>query len=407
MTLTSPKVLTVSALTAHIKSLLETNPLLQGVTLVGEISGFKHHNPSGHLYFSLTDKGATIACVMFRREASRLAFVPESGVEVLLRGRVSLYEKTGRYQIYVDQMVPKGAGAKQLAYEALKEKLLKEGIFKTDQSRRPLPSTPSRIGIVTSPTGAVLRDMVRVLRRRWPGIHILLAPALVQGLEAPASLIQGLDTLYTRGNCDLIIIGRGGGSQEDLWCFNDEALVRKVAASPVPIISAVGHETDITLTDFAADLRAGTPSIAAELAVPDQEDLARVLGQKQKALSEAASRQLTTHQNHLVSQVRFFFFPKGRDLLAREAQNLDRAMEEMGRAKDRYLDATRKDLATKADLLEGLSPLKVLARGFSMAKKEDQILTRTSQVSPGDTFDLILQDGTIRAKVEENHGPTH
>lgn len=407
--MTSPKatILTVSALTAHIKSLLEESPLLRQLTIVGEISNFKRHQPSGHLYFSLVDKGASISCVMFKREASRLTFAPESGMEVLLQGRVSLYEKSGRYQVYVDQMLPKGAGAKQLAYEALKAKLLAEGVLKDQASRRPLPAFPQHIGIVTSPTGAVIRDMVRVLRRRWPGVHILLAPAAVQGEEAGPSLCQALDRLYRQRSLELILIGRGGGSQEDLWAFNEEAVVRKVAASPVPIVSAVGHETDVTLTDFAADLRAGTPSMAAELAVPNQADLLQGLDQRVEALGNLANRRIETAGAQLTDKVRYAFVQRAADFLAQEAQNLDRAVVDLRRLQDHQLEIRKKDLASRASLLDGLSPLKVLARGFSVTEKEGQVVHRLGQIATGDVVQVTLTDGSFTAEVEEIHDRSH
>lgn len=404
MSAPSSKVLTVSTLSAYIKQLLEGSQVLRSLTVVGEISNFKHHHPSGHLYFSLVDKGATISCVMFRQEASRLGFEPNSGVEVMVRGRVSLYEKTGRYQVYVEQMIPKGAGAKQLAYEALKAKLLEEGVFKSQDTRRTLPSFPKKIGIVTSQTGAVIRDMVRVLRRRQAGVDILLAPAAVQGPEAGPGLAEALERLYHQKDLDLIIIGRGGGSQEDLWCFNDENLVRKVAASPVPIISAVGHETDVTLTDFAADLRAGTPSMAAELAVPDREELAQALLNRLKSLDKAATGRLEYSQAQLQDRIRFALMYKVSDRLAIEAQNLDRSLENLRQGQERLMERRQKELAKRAELLDGLSPLKVLSRGYAVVEKEGKGVRSIKELSSQDLIRLNLQDGALTARVEELYG---
>lgn len=265
------EILSVTELNEYVKYLLESNALLANLFVRGEISNFKRHS-SGHCYFSLKDEGGTVRAVMFHSYAARLRFSPETGMKVILHGRVSSFVRNGDYQIYVDDMQPDGVGAMALAFEQLKKKLTLEGLF--DEARkRPIPKFPQHIGIVTSPTGAAIRDLLQILSRRYPGVRVTLFSALVQGPMAPASLMQGLSVFATEMPVDLIIIGRGGGSMEDLWCFNDEALVRAVAASPIPVISAVGHEVDFTLCDFAADLRAPTPSAAAELAVPDRNEL--------------------------------------------------------------------------------------------------------------------------------------
>ena len=254
------EILTVSEINSYINRIIGQDTRLSAVLVRGEISNFTRHS-SGHLYFSLKDKTGSIKCVMFRGNAQRLQFQPGHGMEVLIGGYVAVYERDGIYQLYVEQMMPAGAGALHMAYEQLKEKLSKEGLFDTER-KRPLPFMPMKIGIVTSPTGAAIRDMVSIIQRRNPSVDIYVVPAIVQGSEGAASICQGLDFLYTQ-DMDVIITGRGGGSLEELWCFNEEAVVRKIAESPVPIISAVGHETDVTLSDFAADVRAATPSMAA------------------------------------------------------------------------------------------------------------------------------------------------
>ena len=257
--------LTVKEVNYYIKNLLDGDSLLANIWVKGEISNFKAHS-SGHFYFTLKDSSGTLKCVMFKSHAQKIKFMPNHGMQVFSQGYISVYERDGQYQFYVQEMFPFGAGALNIAYEQLKEKLSKEGLFASERKRR-LPTFPQTIGIVTSKTGAALRDMITVIKRRSPHVKIILSPAQVQGEEGANSICLALDNLY-KHPLDVIIIGRGGGSLEELWCFNEEAVVRKIASSPVPIVSAVGHETDFTLSDFAADVRAATPSMAAELVTP-------------------------------------------------------------------------------------------------------------------------------------------
>jgi exodeoxyribonuclease VII large subunit len=294
--------LTVTDVNRYIKSLLNSDEVLSAVTIRGEISNFKAHG-SGHLYFTLKDEGAEIAAVMFRGDASRLAFRPADGMRVVVYGSVDVYEKSGRYQVYVRTMQADGVGAMMLAFERLKRKLTAEGLF--DEARkRPLPPFPTCVGVITAPTGAAIQDILNITGRRYPQAKILLYPSLVQGAEAPASLCAGLATLNALEACDVIILGRGGGSLEDLWAFNDEALVRAVAASRIPVISAVGHETDFTLCDFAADRRAPTPSAAAELAVPDRRALTERLAQIKDALQGSALARVQRQQQRLLQKIK-------------------------------------------------------------------------------------------------------
>ena len=272
---TGAEALSVSDVNKYIKMLFSADDVLSSVAIRGEISNFKRHS-SGHLYFTLKDSGGEIAAVMFRADASRLPFVPADGMRIVAYGSVDVYERSGRYQVYVRSMVADGVGAMAEAYERLRRKLEAEGLF--DESRkRPIPKYPQCIGVITAPTGAAIRDILNITGRRYPQAKILIYPSLVQGADAPASLCAGLGLLCAHGECDVIIIGRGGGSIEDLWGFNDEAVVRAVAASSIPVISAVGHETDFTLCDFAADKRAPTPSAAAEIATPDGEAIGAFL----------------------------------------------------------------------------------------------------------------------------------
>ena len=292
------RVITVSELNEYLKLLFEYDEILRNIYIKGEISNFTNHYKTGHYYFSLKDAGGTVRAVMFRSSASKLKFLPENGMRVIVGGRVSVFPRDGQYQIYVESMEPDGVGSLYIAFEQLKAKLEKEGLF-AEYRKKPLPKMPKRIGIITSPTGAAIRDMIHILGRRFPSAEVVLYPALVQGAEAPASLARGLVYFNQKADVDMIIIGRGGGSIEDLWAFNDEMLVRCVAASEIPVISAVGHETDFTLCDFAADLRAPTPSAAAELAVPDMNEVAHRLRLLEERLTLASMRRITENREHL------------------------------------------------------------------------------------------------------------
>ena len=339
------EILTVSEINSYIKRILQQDTMLSGVLVRGEISNFTRHS-SGHLYFSLKDKTGTIKCVMFRSNAQRLQFQPAHGMQVLIGGYVAVYERDGVYQLYVEQMMPAGAGALHMAYEQLKEKLTKEGLFDA-AGKRPLPFLPQKIGIVTSPTGAAIRDMVSIIRRRNPAVDIYVVPAIVQGSEGAVSICQALDVLY-RQDMDVIIAGRGGGSLEELWCFNEEAVVRKIAESPVPIISAVGHETDVTLSDFAADVRAATPSMAAELAVPVQSQLVEQLQLQERVLMQrymACLQQKRLRLEHLM-QHRILQKP---ELLWQDAQQaLDEKVKQLEQSYALYLQQRQQQIAKTA-----------------------------------------------------------
>ena len=283
-------VLTVSELTQAVKETLELDARFQNILVRGEISNFKHHT-SGHMYFTLKDEKSRLKCVMFRSHNARLRFRPEDGLKVIAGGRLGVYEVAGEYQLYVEELYPEGLGALHLAFEQLKAKLQAEGLF--DPARkRPLPGLPRTVGIVTSPTGAAIRDMVSVLRRRFPNVNILLAPAIVQGDAGPPSVIRALELLNWRDDVDVIIVGRGGGSLEELWTFNDEGVARAIAASRIPVISAVGHETDFTIADFVADRRAPTPSAAAEIAVPERAKLLQDVRDQEERLRLAIQKRI-------------------------------------------------------------------------------------------------------------------
>lgn len=391
------EILSVSEINGYIKRLLQQDAKLNSVLVRGEISNFTRHS-SGHLYFSLKDQTGTIKCVMFRGNAQRLQFQPAHGMQVLIGGYVAVYERDGVYQLYVEQMLPQGAGALNIAYEELKKKLGAEGLFDTAR-KRPLPFMPQKIGIVTSPTGAAIQDMVSIIRRRNPAVDLYVVPAIVQGSEGAASICQSLDILYQQ-QMDVIITGRGGGSLEELWCFNEEAVVRKIAASPVPIISAVGHETDVTLSDFAADLRAATPSMAAELAVPVQAQLKEQIDLQLQGLIqryEAYLRQKRMRLEHL-AQHRLLQKP---ELLWQEAQQrLDEQARQLEQYYEIYLQHKQQQIVKAAAQLDALSPLAVLSRGYALCRDEkDTVVRDASQIEIGDTITVMLEHGKLYSTV--------
>ena len=395
------RVISVSELNEYIKMLFEYDEILRNVYIKGEISNFTNHYKTGHFYFSLKDPGGAVRAVMFRSSASKLKFIPENGMRVIVGGRVSVFPRDGQYQIYVDVMEPDGVGALYMAYEQLKAKLEKEGLF-SEARKKPLPAIPKRIGIITSPTGAAIRDMIHVLGRRFPLAEIVLYPALVQGADAPASLIRGIRYFNHQKTADVLIIGRGGGSLEDLWAFNDENLVRTVAASEIPIISAVGHETDFTLCDFAADLRAPTPSAAAELAVPDSEELFGMLAQTKERLSFAVSRRITKAGEKLkrLSSSRVMQDPM--NLLDDKKMALLMAERALQSRMEAVLAAKKLRFQRDAAKLEALNPLSIITRGYSAVFDENNALIKSiSQIKEGKSISFMLTDGTVRAEVKE------
>ncbi len=394
-------VLSVTQVNEYIKYLLESAPVLKTVTVRGEISNFTNHYKSGHFYFTLKDEGGLLRSVMFRSSAVRLKFMPENGMRVLATGRISAFVRDGQYQLYCDSMTPDGAGALAVAYEQLKRKLQAEGLF--DESRkRPLPAIPERIGIITSPTGAAVRDMIQVTGRRFPMAQILLYPVLVQGEGAPAQLIEALRYFNETRKADVIIIGRGGGSLEDLWAFNNEELVRQIAKSEIPVISAVGHETDFTLCDFAADRRAPTPSAAAELAVPDGAALARRIRQNEEAMCAAMTHQIAILRRALqaLSARRAMTSP----LTAIEDKRMALLADEraLARTAQLLLSAKRSRFAECTAKLRALDPMAVITRGYAAVfSDQGELIRSVKQLDVGDSFCIRLGDGTVRARVTE------
>jgi exodeoxyribonuclease VII large subunit len=415
----TPKVLSVADLNAQIRSLLEGE--FPQIWVRGEISNFKPHT-SGHYYFSLKDDSAQISAVMFRGHNSKLKFKPENGLEVLIRGKITVYEPRGNYQIFCEYMEPVGAGALQKAFEQLKAKLQAEGLFAPER-KRPLPAFPKHIGLVTSPTGAAIRDILNVLRRRFKAAKITLSPAVVQGDAAPESIVNAIQMINQLSDVDVLIVGRGGGSMEDLWCFNDERVARAIAQSKIPVISAVGHEVDFTIADFVADLRAPTPSAAAELVVKNASDLAERIELFKARLVKAMSIELRTLKERALALQKQLVDPRRRlqDLILRADEltlrlensmlrHLEALRQEIPLAMERIKGALQKLLHKKqvrfrelSAQLDALSPLKVVERGYSIVTlaKTKKLIKSTSDLKTGDSVNVTLAEGKFLANVTE------
>ncbi len=392
---------TVSQLNTYLRSKMEADPLLSQIFVVGEISNFTNHYKSGHLYFSLKDDRAVVKAVMFAQHARRLRFVPENGMKVLVRGRISIYEAGGQYQIYAEDMQPDGLGALNMAYEQLKKKLEAEGLF-AQERKKTLPLYPQRIGVITSPTGAAVHDILSILARRFPVAEVVFCPVLVQGEGAAPQLVRALRQMNRYGGVEIIIIGRGGGSLEDLWAFNEESVARAVADSRVPVISAVGHETDYTICDFVADVRAPTPSAAAELAVPEQTEILFTLRYQQRRMTQNLRAMLESQRQRLDYLLLSSPLQRPELLTAEKKEALAALWERLQRAEQALADEKKKELQQAAEHLQALSPLAVLGRGFSVVYGRDhQPLKSARDVERGERLEIILSDGTLLAKVEE------
>lgn len=392
--------ISVTELNTIIKGLLDTEPLLNNVFVRGEISNFKAHS-SGHLYFSLKDEGGTLRSVMFRSAAVSLPFYPENGMKVIAHGRVSSYVRDGQYQLYVDSMEPDGIGSLYIAFEQLKAKLAAEGLFADDRKKK-IPKIPKTIGVITSPTGAAVRDIINVSGRRFPYAKVLLYPALVQGIDAPASLRDAVRYFNETDSCDVIIIGRGGGSIEDLWAFNDEMLAREIAASHIPVISAVGHETDFTICDFVSDLRAPTPSAAAELAVPDANELKRKIDNiilREEAVLLSEIKRLRTRLDGF-SKTRALSSPLF--MVDEKRVYLDRLSEKILTIAENSLEKNRNSLAVISGKLTVLNPLAIISKGYSATFKNDgSVVKSVKQLSLGETVNMKMADGSVKAEIVE------
>ena len=392
-------VLTVSQLNKYVKSLLESDGKLKYIYLKGEISNLTIHY-TGHIYFSLKDENqCTIKAVMFANKASFLKFTPQSGMKVILRGSITLYEKTGSYQINADEMYPDGAGALNLAYEQLKNKLQNEGLFDTSH-KKPLPKFPQKIGVITSPTGAAVQDIMLILKRRYPIAQIIMCPVLVQGENAAVDLTNAVKKFNALKCADVIIIGRGGGSIEDLWAFNDETLARAVYECEIPIVSAVGHETDFTICDFVADVRASTPSAAAELvsSVTNENMLSQTENLMNK-MQSAVKRRLQFEYQRYGKNANAKALKNPDDIIKNRQIKLDVLNEKIKGIYLKRLSAEKEKFAELAAKLDALSPLKILSRGYSVTKKDGHIINSISQVNSNDKIEVILSDGNIKCTV--------
>ncbi|WP_026584289.1 exodeoxyribonuclease VII large subunit [Bacillus sp. J33] len=437
--------LTVNALTKYIKRKFDADPHLQNIMVKGEISNFKQHS-SGHMYFTLKDEKARILAVMFAGNARNMKFRPENGMKILVKGEVSVYEPSGQYQIYIKEMQPDGIGELYLAYEQLKKKLESEGMFSINY-KKPIPRYPKTVAVVTSPTGAAIRDILTTIKRRYPIANILIYPALVQGKQAAPSIVGAIQMANRTNEADVLIIGRGGGSIEELWAFNEEPVARAIFNSEIPIISAVGHETDFTIADFVADLRAPTPTGAAEMAVPHIDDLKERLFNRQSRLIRAMKEQVALQNERLLRVQKSYAFRYPQKLYEQKLEQLDRMTEQLMKGSARLHDlkleqfdslhkrlmrshpgqlkeqakekhdrlnkllnramaniftAKEKDFARALSTLEALSPLKIMDRGYSLAYTEKETLIKTvANINIDDQIKVKVSDGTINCRVTD------
>lgn len=393
-------ILKVSEINRYIKGLIQGDPRLCDLWVSGELSNFKHHR-SGHMYFTLKDSTSSLRCVFFRRENVRCIFKPTDGMEVIIHGNISVYEPDGVYQLYVAEMEPAGMGSLFLAFEQLKKKLETEGLFRADR-KKPIPELPAKIALVTSPTGAALQDILTTIKKRFPHVHLLVVESLVQGSGAAADIARALDLLNSRKDIDLIILARGGGSLEDLWPFNEETVARAIYRSEVPVISAVGHETDFTIADFTADLRAPTPTAGAVAAVPEKEEITLKIQQLRERAATALQRRLLQEKqkvDHIVSD-RFFRLPGRR--LKLSAEFLNQLEVKLRREIVRVLQYKGMVLTAQIDKLESYSPLKVMNRGYSYCRDEEgNIIRSIKQVRLKRLVQLSFKDGQAFCRAEK------
>ena len=394
-------VLSVSQLNRYIKMNFDADENLANIFISGEISNFTNHYRTGHLYFTLKDDSAAVRAVMFNSSAKRLKFMPEDGMKVIARGRVSVYEASGQYQLYVDDMQPDGVGALNLAYEQLKEKLQKEGLF-SELHKKPLPPYPEKVGVITSPTGAAVRDIINVLGRRFPYAEIVFCPVLVQGEGAHLQLTDAVNMFNSERAADVIIIGRGGGSIEDLWEFNDGGLARAVYNSEIPVISAVGHETDFTICDFVADMRAPTPSAAAELAVPDANELQYALSALKNRMFLNVSSGIADRRSRLEYLTSKGALKSPDEMLSNRSQRLDTAFSKMLSSYENRIGGKKVEFISAATALSKLDPMSVLMRGFAfVSDKSGKNVYSSQALAKGDKINVRFHDGSAVCEVKE------
>lgn len=392
------KVLSVTQLNTYLKGRFEADPLLSSVCVCGEISNYKLY-PSGHHYFTLKDAESAVRCVMFKGNAFSLRFRPENGMSVICIGRVTVYPRDGAYQLYCTQMTPYGVGDLAAAYEQLKAKLAEEGLFDPSH-KKPIPDYPHRIAIITSSAGAAVHDMLRIIGKRYPLSKVLLLPVRVQGVEAPPEIAEAIRYANEYKVADLIITGRGGGSLEDLWAFNDERVARAIYASEIPVISAVGHEPDVTISDFVADLRAATPSNAAELVTPDQAELRTALSEDRATMLYLLQSKLKAYRRDLQRLSNASVFRMPQNLVQEKRLRLDLLSQQLAAKTDAMLSANRKTVVHLAASLDAMSPLRVLGRGYSIVSAQGgQAVTSAHSLHPGDRITVRMKDGSAEAQI--------
>ena len=399
----SDTVLSVSQLNVYLKSLVESDPMLSRVVVRGELSNYKIY-PSGHHYFTMKDAEGSLKCVMFRSSAGKLRFRPESGMSVTATGRISVYPRDGAYQLYVTDLMPEGAGDLQVAFEQLKAKLQAEGLF-DPAHKKPIPPYPRRVAVITSGAGAAVHDIIRVLGKRWPLAKILILPVRVQGVEAPPEIVGAIRYANRHDIADLIITGRGGGSMEDLWAFNDERVARAIYDSVIPVISAVGHEPDVTIADYVADRRAATPSNGAEIAGPDQEEVYAQLMQARIRLEQAMGKKLDILNRRVAELAARPALNDPEVYLGSKRMALDYARNALAAAGDKTLQGKKRQFVELSAKLDALSPLKVLGRGYAIAEKDGKPLRAARDAAVGDKIDVKLAGGVLGCVVEDiRHG---
>ena len=396
---------TVSQLNNYVKNIIDNDPYLNYINVVGEISNFTNHYKTGHFYLTLKDEKAAIKAVMFRSSAARIKFEPQNGMKVICRGRASLFERDGSFQFYIEDMQPDGVGVLQIAFEQLIEKLKCEGLF-DEKYKKKIPSYPEKIAVITSPTGAAIQDITNILSRRYPCAEMIMCPVLVQGDGAAEQLIEAVKIVNELNAADVIIIGRGGGSIEDLWAFNDENLAREIFRSEIPVISAVGHEIDYTISDFVADLRAPTPSAAAELAVPDITDVKYLLAKTEENLSSAYSNNIYQLKARLKFFAENYILKNPENYLSNLRKKLLFTVNNLKGAYSSILHQERENFAEKCAKLNALSPLATISRGYSVAYKENKPIKSVKSINSGDNLVLVFADGkaecTVKSTNEEN-----
>ena len=393
-------VITVSQVNTYIKALLDESTPLRNIYISGEISNFTYYYRSGHMYFTLKDEKSQLKAVMFASYADKIKFNPENGTKVICSGRVSVYEKNGEYQLYVDDMQPDGIGALNLAYEQLKEKLFREGVC-DDEIKKPLPPYPKKIGVATSNIGAAVEDIKNITSRRYPLAEIVIVPTIVQGEYAPADIVKSIQLLDSMADIDVIILGRGGGSIEDLWAFNTETVARAVIACETPIVSAVGHETDFTICDFVADLRAPTPSAAAELVCPDINMLFSYIAALKNTLESQINYIVDNHIQYVSELSDSPVLVDYESLIHSFEDNVEVLETRLNDSLSYNLESKEMMLSALAGKLNALSPLAVLARGYSVIQKENEVVKSASQIKIKDKITFVLQDGKAMCTVNE------